>query len=327
MTSAEISEQAVQVEKLLYQLKEDGYEFPGRMRDHVAKAVGASKSKLARLKMIRDNLAESWMPSWNNGDLSENTAYELAKLREPLQTLLFEEKTRTKAAIKYIYADDVKKFSERCELIEQKDCQLFDWPCANAENKKRKAAVADRYGWFHCSEKCCNDCPELIRCSRACPKLAEKVRQMKATAKADARAAAEAQAERGRPVIEKISAIWQRFGHARELAGKDVDDCRKILTNFLAGTDDVMKLECGEAKITTSTRLPFLYHASEADRLFYWLIFWAVLWIIFSAAPISGKLLRKAPRCPIRAPKHRRSPSRPLAAGILPVWSRRLVRI
>ena len=52
MTPAEVSAQAEQVEKLLYQLKEEGYEFPGRMRDHVAEAVGASKSKLARLKEI-----------------------------------------------------------------------------------------------------------------------------------------------------------------------------------------------------------------------------------------------------------------------------------
>lgn len=55
MTSAELGEQAAQVEKLLYQLKEEGYEFPGRMRDHVAQAVNASKSKLARLKVIREN--------------------------------------------------------------------------------------------------------------------------------------------------------------------------------------------------------------------------------------------------------------------------------
>jgi ParB family chromosome partitioning protein len=60
LTPAEISEQAVQVEKLLYQLKEDGYSFPGRMRDHVAQAVNVSKSKLSRLKVIRDNLAPCW---------------------------------------------------------------------------------------------------------------------------------------------------------------------------------------------------------------------------------------------------------------------------
>ena len=58
MSSSDLSEQAAQVEKLLYQLKEDGYEFPGRMRDHVAQVVQTSKTKLAKLKMIRDNLAE-----------------------------------------------------------------------------------------------------------------------------------------------------------------------------------------------------------------------------------------------------------------------------
>ena len=36
MTSAEQSAQTEQVKKLLYQLKEQGMEFPGRMRDYVA---------------------------------------------------------------------------------------------------------------------------------------------------------------------------------------------------------------------------------------------------------------------------------------------------
>ena len=89
MTSAEISEQAVQVEKLLYQLKEDGYEFPGRMRDHVAQAVGASKSKLSRLKVIREKLSFSWQPSWKDGKLGESVAYELAQLRPYHQDLIF----------------------------------------------------------------------------------------------------------------------------------------------------------------------------------------------------------------------------------------------
>ena len=48
MTSAEISQQAERVEMLLYQLKEEGIEFPGRMRDHVAEACKVSKSKLSR---------------------------------------------------------------------------------------------------------------------------------------------------------------------------------------------------------------------------------------------------------------------------------------
>ncbi|MGM9659776.1 MAG: ParB/RepB/Spo0J family partition protein, partial [Faecousia sp.] len=53
LTSAEQAKQAEQVEKLLYELKEDGMEFPGRMRDHVAQACKMSTGKLARLKVIR----------------------------------------------------------------------------------------------------------------------------------------------------------------------------------------------------------------------------------------------------------------------------------
>ena len=46
MSPAEVSKQAERVETLLYQLKEEGVEFPGRMRDHVAEACKISKTKL-----------------------------------------------------------------------------------------------------------------------------------------------------------------------------------------------------------------------------------------------------------------------------------------
>ena len=57
LSSAEISRQAEKVRELLYQLQEEGYEFPGRMRDHVAEACKISRSKLARLDVIRKGLA------------------------------------------------------------------------------------------------------------------------------------------------------------------------------------------------------------------------------------------------------------------------------
>lgn len=78
LSGVELSKQAEQVEKLLYQLKEEGHEFPGRMRDHVAEAVNASKSKLARLKVIRSKLIPQFMTLWENGGLRESTAYTLA---------------------------------------------------------------------------------------------------------------------------------------------------------------------------------------------------------------------------------------------------------
>ena len=76
LTSWEISQQADQVKDLLYKLKEEeGYEFPGRMRDHVAEAVGVSKSKLARLKVIREKLYDKWLVRFQENQLNESTAY------------------------------------------------------------------------------------------------------------------------------------------------------------------------------------------------------------------------------------------------------------
>ena len=49
LSPAEVSKQAQRVETLLYQLKEQGYAFPGRMRDQVAAACKVSAPKLARL--------------------------------------------------------------------------------------------------------------------------------------------------------------------------------------------------------------------------------------------------------------------------------------
>ena len=52
LSPAEVSKQAQRVELLLYQLKEQGYEFPGRMRDQVGAACQVSAPKLARLKVV-----------------------------------------------------------------------------------------------------------------------------------------------------------------------------------------------------------------------------------------------------------------------------------
>lgn len=74
------------VEILLYQLKEEGQEFPGRMRDQVAKACKVSAPKLARLKVIREKLkATELVYLFEKDKLSDQAAYALARLPEDLQ--------------------------------------------------------------------------------------------------------------------------------------------------------------------------------------------------------------------------------------------------
>lgn len=268
MKDADISEQAAQAKELLYKLKEEeGYEFPGRMRDHVAEIVKVSKSKLARLEVIRKGLAAAWQPAWKSGELAESTAYELSRMPKAYQSLLFEEKARTKANLSFLYADDVKKYAERCKAITKMQCKDCGGDCSNYENKMRKAAVADRYYGVKCGKVCCKDCPELLRCQKACPKLKELIQQKEADIKEANKQSLAAQAERDRPAIEKISAIWQRFGLARGLASKEFADCKKAMNVCSMPYDSIkmMQLECGEAKIETTTNLPFGYNSHLSD--------------------------------------------------------------
>lgn len=263
MTAAEISEQAVQTEALLYKLKEEeGFEFPGRMRDHVAEVVGASKSKLARLKVIRENLAKCWMPKWKSGVLNESVAYELAQMPEAWQTTIHAVRAGRNLDAKY-----VKIFKERFEKIDSLKCKTmpgYEY-CHNAD-RKRSHSAEDAYGSFHCG-KCCSKCPDLISCKEACPVMASKVKELKADRREARKQVREAQAEKDRPAVEQVSALWQRFGLARELAGKTFDECKRALGigYFAFDAEKVMKLECGEAKVSPDTKLPYNYNCYLSD--------------------------------------------------------------
>ena len=89
MTSAELAKQAERVEELFYQLKEEGFEFPGRMRDHVAQACQTTKSKLSRLKVIRERLHENLLTHWYDGRISDAVAYAIAKESDEVQDALW----------------------------------------------------------------------------------------------------------------------------------------------------------------------------------------------------------------------------------------------
>ena len=91
MSSADLAKQAERVEMLLYQLKEQGYEFPGRMREHVAEACKVSSTRLAQLKVIREKLIDVYRLLWDAGKINETCAYTLAKESREVQRRVFEE--------------------------------------------------------------------------------------------------------------------------------------------------------------------------------------------------------------------------------------------
>ena len=267
MTSAELGEQAAQVEKLLYQLKEEGYEFPGRMRDHVAEAVNASKTKLARLKMIRDNLASCWKPEYKKNNLSESTAYELSKLTEADQRLIFNAKQETGANIRWLYADDIKTYAKRLDAIDKLKCkEAGNVPCRNYEQKRKETIKKERYFTSPC-DKCCSVCDRLVSCKNACPHLAEQIRKIRADKKEANRQAKMAQEEKDRPTIEKLQQLWKRFGEARQRAGKTVKEAYNAAGMYYAKGDDekTVSMESLSANFTALTTLPYGYSCRLPD--------------------------------------------------------------
>ena len=87
MTGPDLQQQARRIRELLLKLKDDGYEFKGRMRDHVAQICGVSKSKLSRLDAIEKNLHQGIKNAYyNTGKLNETTAYEISKMPMKLQS-------------------------------------------------------------------------------------------------------------------------------------------------------------------------------------------------------------------------------------------------
>lgn len=262
MTSAEISQQAEQVEKLLYKLQEEGYEFPGRMRDHVAKAVQVSTSKLARLKVIRENLAEVWQPAFRDDKLKESTAYELAKMPVEWQKIFW---GANKKDFRNLYADSVKIKAAAISKLSKMECSKVHSKCVNLENMLRKTAGAEAFN-TPCTG-CCLECSNLRTCGCACIRATKKKLNLKAQAKEEKRAEAEQKEKKERPVIEYIQGVYSRIGQLRKEHGISVEQLYQAAEIFYEIADDEKQknLESGKTPISTSTHLPFHYGFTEIN--------------------------------------------------------------
>lgn len=262
LTSAEIGEQAERVEALLYQLKEDGFEFPeGRMRDVVAAACNTHGSKLARIKVIRERLLSNLRPAWDGGKMPEQAAYALAQFPADMQMRI------SKAFPKLPNGPHLER------LLRLYKENGYRWePCLTCpdgkECKHGDAFLrhdADALAYETCGGKtCCLDChnatAECYACDNACSKAKAKRKEKLDAKKADAEKATkkhqrklerETQASALRlvraadaaSIQDKTTVVSTRYGgsytvgHLRELAAGQFDGHR-IYVNDLA-TDNL----------------------------------------------------------------------------------------
>lgn len=220
LSSAEISQQAEKVRELLYQLKEEGYEFPGRMRDHVAEACKISRSKLARLEKIQKGLASCYRDAWEAGTLPEDTADALSSLPEYVQERIKRVCPKTTPS-----AGRIRDTAKRGEYL----AVSFKCPdgstCTHMDKFFRHDLKAQ--SWEACGgEKCCLECRDGgahdpsgycgAACAEMCSKAREKYEKAKEKKKAsDAAAEMKAQSE----AVRRVRSEARRVVRAADAAG------------------------------------------------------------------------------------------------------------
>lgn len=266
LSSAELSRQAERVEQLLYQLKEEGMEFPGRMRDHVAEACKVSKSKLARLKVIRENLLPEFAKHYKANKLRETSAYTLAQQPADLQKLVW----------KYSDTKHMESLSEwqisnmlgKIKPVLERTCRRKAGgpPCEHQSVLLAKI-FDDSYSYKPCDRMCCDKCEKLVSCKSACPLLAEKAKKLRTDRAAQNKQEKLARQERDRPEVEAISGFWEREATARSKAGKSIKELFKATGAYYSDENEKLWLEreCLQ-KIKRDDALPFgMYGLSLSD--------------------------------------------------------------
>jgi ParB family chromosome partitioning protein len=237
LSSAELSRQAERVEELLYKLQEQGVAFPGRMRDHVAAAVNASKSKLARLHAIRNNLDSGLLPYYDNGDLTEDAAYALSRFPLNLQEAIARELAGGKRK-KTPVASVLKEVLDRLDsLLKPIPCRAHAGgpECHHAEGRVL-CSVFKQYSWDICPEgQCCMDCYKGKQgCSGACREAKDRFKlekDVEAEKAAERKAADDAQFARRRADIERRCRELRPMVDAAGLKDED-----KLWDNYEAAT-------------------------------------------------------------------------------------------
>lgn len=218
MSSADVANQAARVQELFVQLKEEGVEFKGRMRDAVAKACDISASRLARLSAIKTRLSdEKLVAAYQAGELPEETAYQLSRLSDYAQ-LLVSEKFAGKDGKISIYGSTAEKIAKLSgEIAFPKKCPCGSGSCCEFTLSARLNAITSvlkRSAWYlpiTCASGCCMKCADRNSCTFSCRHAAEARAKDKEEKKAekserDAKAAAEA-----KRIRQERQEIWSQF--------------------------------------------------------------------------------------------------------------------
>ncbi|MBR2583561.1 MAG: ParB N-terminal domain-containing protein [Oscillospiraceae bacterium] len=206
MSSADLAKQTERVETLLYKLKEQGFDFPGRMRDHVAEACKVSATKLAELRVIQKNLIPELRQLWDNNEINHAVAYSLAKASMRDQIRLTE--LRNEQEIRLAPEWRIDTWIGKLRGVAKIHCPDDGATCGNMPTREERTITMQD----PCGSYCCVNCWRLLNCSYACEK-AKKVAETK-------------KAEREKQKAERKAFQEKANAERKERYEKDCEDAR-----------------------------------------------------------------------------------------------------
>lgn len=237
LTSAEQSRQAEEVTRLLYELKEQGVEFPGRMRDHVAEACNVSKTKIGRLHAIRENLHPALLPYYDSGELVEDVAWKLSRFPEEIQAALSDKLADGKKRKMPIGSVVEMVWNNLEGLQKPMSCRAHaGGPECHHVTERIVSSLCRPYSWNVCDPgKCCLDCWHAKEgCSGACREAKDRVKLEKAVEE-EKKAEAQEKADRDQQIlkkkIQKRALALLPYAIARKL-----DDKERISSDYRSAT-------------------------------------------------------------------------------------------
>jgi len=219
-SAAELSREAEKTEALLASLKEKGYEFPGRMQEHVAQALNVKTGKLKRLHAIRANLVPELLAFFDSGEMVEDVAYRLSRFPAEIQTALGE-KLGDGRKHKMPVGSSVDHVWEALEELRKPfPCRAHAGgpDCHNLTGKIVRS-LTQQYSWAACEAgKCCMDCYKSKEgCGGACREARDRANVEKAAEKEkqdEKRAADERAQEMLKARIKKRAAVLLPYAEA-----------------------------------------------------------------------------------------------------------------
>lgn len=225
LSSSDFARQVEQVEKLLYQLQQDGYDFPGRMRDHVSEICKASAGKIARVKYIKAHLIPELQSQWERDKLRDSVAYAMAKISTARQNLIYRAQTKdgkSEFRLSEGWVESIVREMDKAEAV----CKSTKCPhptynrkiCVHDVTRRDQAAKLSQYSGLFC-RGCCADCTSLTTCRYSCRLCDGEKREKKQAAKDAETDAKEREAQRIQPIIVQLVKTWQRIGRLLESSG------------------------------------------------------------------------------------------------------------